>query len=293
MYSIELMDNNSEIVKYNVPNMPIKSCTSRQEDYSSLSVIDHWHTDFEFVYLKKGTMLYSVNGEQCELKSGDMIMVNSGQLHHGFWGKICECEFVCTIFHPSLFNENAAKKYIDNIICVKSEPFCIFNTNNLNDRIIISLIDEINDCAEHPFDGYELEIMSRLYRLIYLLSEHFKGSNLKENPDRKKLEALHRMVGFIQCNYSEKISLNDIAEAGIVCRSTCCGIFKQFLGKTPVEYLTEYRISKSLDMLHDVSLNITEISFACGFSGSSYFTETFSKIMKCTPSEYRKKHKIK
>lgn len=288
MYSIELMDNNSEIIKYNVPDMLIRSCTSRQENYPTLSVIDHWHTDLEFSYLKKGTMLYSVNGEQCGLKAGDMIMVNSGQLHHGFWKNICECEFVCTIFHPSLINENAAKKYIDNI-CKSSDPYCIFSRDNLNDRIVISLIDEINDCAEHPFDGYELEIMSRLYRLVYLLSEHFKGSDFKECTDRKKLEAMHKMVGFIQHNYSEKISLNDIAEAGIVCRSTCCSIFKQFLDKTPVEYLTEYRISKSLDMLHDVSLNITEISFACGFSGSSYFTETFSKVMKCTPSEYRKR----
>lgn len=216
-------------------------------------------------------------------------MVNSGQLHHGFWKNICDCEFVCTIFHPSLLNENASKKYIDNI-CINSEPYCIFSGDNLNDRIVISFIDEINDCAEHPFDGYELEIMSRLYRLIYLLSERFKGRNFKECTDRKKLEAMHKMVGFIQHNYSEKISLNDIAEAGIVCRSTCCSIFKQFLDKTPVEYLTEYRISKSLDMLHDARLNITEISFACGFSGASYFTETFSKIMKCTPSEYRKKH---
>lgn len=292
MYSIELMDNNSEIVKYNVPNMPIKSCTSRQEDYPTLSVIDHWHTDFEFSYLKKGTMLYNVNGEQCKLKAGDMIMVNSGQLHHGYWKNICECEFVCTIFHPSLLNENASKKYIDNI-CINSEPYYIFSRDNLNDRIVISPIDEINDFAEHPFDGHELEIMSRLYRLVYLLSEHFKSSNFKECTDRKKLDAMHKMVGFIQHNYSEKISLNDIAEAGIVCRSTCCSIFKQFLDKTPVEYLTEYRISKSLDMLHDARLNITEISFACGFSGASYFTETFSKIMKCTPSEYRKKHGIK
>lgn len=290
MCQIELMDNNSEIIKYNVPDMPIKSCTSRQEDYPTLSVIDHWHTDLEFVYLTKGTMLYSVNGEQCGLKAGDMIMVNSGQLHHGFWEKVCECEFICTVFHPSLLGVNAAEKYIHNII--SAGPYFIFSRENLSDRLVISLIYEINDCVCHPFDGFELEIMSRLYRLVYLLSEHFKGKGFKECTDRKKLEALQKMVGFIQRNYPEKISLNDIAKAGAVCRSACCGIFRQFLGKTPALYLTEYRINKSLDMLHDTRLNITEISFACGFSGASYFTETFSKIMKCTPGEYRKKHMI-
>ena len=45
MYTIELMDNKSEIIRYNVPHMPIKVSASRQEDYPSLSVVNHWHND--------------------------------------------------------------------------------------------------------------------------------------------------------------------------------------------------------------------------------------------------------
>ena len=100
---------------------------------------------------------------------------------------------------------------------------------------------------------------------------------------------MHRMTGFIQRNYSEKISLNDIAEAGAICRSKCCKIFREFLGKTPVEYLTEYRISKSIELLNTTDMSITDIAVNCGFCGSSYYAETFMKLMKCTPSEYRKK----
>ena len=98
---------------------------------------------------------------------------------------------------------------------------------------------------------------------------------------------MHKMVGFIQQKYSSKIALQDIAAAGYVCRSSCCSIFKEYLNQTPNAYLTEYRISKSVELLANPDLSVTEIAMQCGFSGSSYFTETFRKAIGCTPSDYR------
>ena len=84
MYSaLELTDNKSEIIQYNVPNLPIKASHFSQEDYPSLSIVNHWHTEFEFIYVKNAPMWYSVNGEQCKLLPGQMIFVNSGQMHYG------------------------------------------------------------------------------------------------------------------------------------------------------------------------------------------------------------------
>ena len=77
------------------------------------------------------------------------------------------------------------------------------------------------------------------------------------------------------------------AAAGYVCRSSCCSIFKEYLNQTPNAYLTEYRISKSVELLANPDLSVTEIAMQCGFSGSSYFTETFRKAIGCTPSDYR------
>ena len=69
MYSaLELTDNKSEIIQYNVPNLPIKASHFSQEDYPSLSIVNHWHTEFEFIYVKNAPMWYSVNGEQCSGK---------------------------------------------------------------------------------------------------------------------------------------------------------------------------------------------------------------------------------
>ena len=83
MYSIELMDNKSEIIAYNVPDMPVKSCFSRQADFPMLSIANHWHSDFEFLYILKGKINYCVDGEKCTASEGQMIFVNSARLHYG------------------------------------------------------------------------------------------------------------------------------------------------------------------------------------------------------------------
>ncbi|TDF94098.1 helix-turn-helix domain-containing protein [Paenibacillus piri] len=100
--------------------------------------------------------------------------------------------------------------------------------------------------------------------------------------------AIKKMLGYIQTHYSEKISLQNIATAGAVCRSKCCTLFINTLKKTPIEYLTNYRIQKSIDFMTNYNLNITDIATACGFNSSNYFAETFKRIQGVSPSEYRK-----
>lgn len=96
------------------------------------------------------------------------------------------------------------------------------------------------------------------------------------------------MIGYIQKHYAEEISLNDIAAAGIMCRSKCCALFKHTLQQTPFEYLLHYRIQKSLSLLAAGTLTITAIATTCGFNGASYYTEVFRKIIGVSPSVYRK-----
>ncbi|MDR1412222.1 MAG: helix-turn-helix transcriptional regulator, partial [Spirochaetaceae bacterium] len=86
----------------------------------------------------------------------------------------------------------------------------------------------------------------------------------------------------------EKITLDDIAASGMMCRSKCCHLFKQILRRTIFEYLLHYRIRKSLSLLTDTGMSITEIAGQCGFNSASYYTEIFNKITGMAPRDYRK-----
>jgi transcriptional regulator GlxA family with amidase domain len=102
------------------------------------------------------------------------------------------------------------------------------------------------------------------------------------------MKGLKEMVGFIHTHYAEKVTLDDIAGAGMMCRSKCCRLFKESLHQTAIEYLLHYRIQKSLGLLMETDLNITEISDTCGFRSASYYTEVFNKIMGTSPRNYKK-----
>lgn len=82
--------------------------------------------------------------------------------------------------------------------------------------------------------------------------------------------------------------LDDIAKARQLSRSECCRYFRRMLNKTPLSYVTDYRIQKSLVLLRQLESNVTEVSCQVGFNSTSYFINKFQKLMNMTPLSYKK-----
>ena len=96
------------------------------------------------------------------------------------------------------------------------------------------------------------------------------------------------MTEFVHRHYESKITLDEIAASGAVCRSRCCALFKKYVGQAPNAYLTRYRITKSCEMLRETNRTISEVAAACGFQSASYFSYVFRKETGLTPQSYRK-----
>ena len=95
------------------------------------------------------------------------------------------------------------------------------------------------------------------------------------------------MTGFIHQHYGARITLDDIAASGAVCRSRCCELFRKYAEQTPNTYLLRYRITKSREMLHETNRTILEIELSCGFQSASYFSSVFHRETGLTPQDYR------
>lgn len=68
-------------------------------------------------------------------------------------------------------------------------------------------------------------------------------------------------------------------------------LFKETIGKTPIEYLNAYRINVACEQIKYLDKQITEVALDCGFTDLSYFTKVFKKYMGITPSEYLKRNR--
>lgn len=148
----------------------------------------------------------------------------------------------------------------------------------------LEILYEYNTDSIQPFI-----ILEKFSHIIGLLSEniHILPDDDKNTED---IQSLTAMIGYVQQNFPNKILLKDISTAGNCCKTKCTSLFQKYLDTSPMLYLNHYRLDKSIFLLRNTTMSITEIAYACGFSNTSYFCELFRQYYDTTPGKYRKNH---
>lgn len=288
-YVLDLMSDQSERVPYNHPTMPLYVRKGQLSSFLNYASPIHWHDDVEFSVITAGQMSYNINGKKYVLKQGDGIFINSRQFHNNFSDDGTDCEYICLVFHPLLLsaNQNLEKNCIFPVISNPAFSYSILHKNKSWKAELLADIQRVYRLHTEKEKGVDLLLQSILYQIWSILYIHMPDTDELLSQMNSRLLALQDMVGFIQKHYAEKITLPQIALAGNVCQSNCCTIFNDYLHQTPIQYLISYRLNKSVDLLKNSFMNITEISLSCGFNGVSYYTETFKKHFGYSPSKYR------
>ncbi|MND81225.1 HTH-type transcriptional regulator CdhR [compost metagenome] len=112
-------------------------------------------------------------------------------------------------------------------------------------------------------------------------------NGLKEHNDREVLKAQE----FIEEQYAEKITVDDLSEKLFLTRRTFERRFKKATHCTVLEYLQKVRIEASKKSLEIGRKSVDEIMLDVGYFDSQTFRELFKKITGITPLEYRDKYK--
>lgn len=290
MFQLNVRDNLSEVVSYNIPSLHIKACFSTLSTFPNKATLCHWHSDLEFIIVLKGNMIYSVNNTDYKLSEGMGIIVNSNRLHFNSSFNNEECTYIVLLLTPSFLGVNSyiESRYINPLLYDAGSDAIILSEDVKWNREALAFIKSIFQLSLEQPQRYELQIQSQFYSLWSLLYEKTIEQRGYHEIQSKDINIMKNIIEYINKHYVEKISLNDIAAVGTVCRSKCFDLFKEILHQTPFEYLQNYRIQKSMQLLADRSLSIMDISLACGFNGASYYTEVFKKITGLLPSDYRK-----
>ncbi|MDD6037245.1 MAG: AraC family transcriptional regulator [bacterium] len=247
----------------------------------------HFHEDVEFIYIISGSAGYIVNGKKIKLHAGEGIFVNAGQLHCITKELSEACRLYCLIFHPTLLTASrfVAENYIEPILMNPALEYILLSEKTPWHK---KLIDEIGYiCELEATDDSDLAVLGHIHLLWQILYQ-----NNAPTPETQKklshLSTIREMVLYIEKHFNEPITLDDICNAGHIGKTCCTNYFKKYLYRSPNAFLNEYRLKKATEYLCNTDMNITEIAYACGYNGASYFTEKFREKYNLTPSEYRK-----
>lgn len=101
-YQVHVMGDAAEIIRYDRAAVPLYIRQGSLSCYSRRRALIHWHDDLEFIRVYEGRMRYAVNAHDLLLGPGDVLVVNSRQMHGGRAADENDCRFLCVLVRPQL-----------------------------------------------------------------------------------------------------------------------------------------------------------------------------------------------
>lgn len=84
-------------------------------------------------------------------------------------------------------------------------------------------------------------------------------------------------------------TVESIATAAGMSRSAFAARFKELLGQTPLEYVTEWRMQKAIHLLEERDKKLVDIARSVGYESDAAFSKTFKRVVGASPGEYRRR----
>ena len=151
------------------------------------------------------------------------------------------------------------------------------------------LKNEMLYIAQHS-DQSPFHLIGHLYLFLDYLTRSSSSRRLLQG-GRMRDFYIKEAISFIEQNFQNDISVEDIAGFCNLNRSYFGKIFRDTLGKSPQEFLISYRMSKAAELLKLTELSIGDISNAVGYPSQLHFSRAFKKIHGISPRQWRNENK--
>lgn len=227
-----------------------------------------------FQYTLKGAGEIRIHDRIYRLEVGDAFFVKIPSNHRYYLPADSEeWEFV----HITLMGEEAIRCYES----ITDEIGHILKLD-IYSTPITRIFELINKVSTHQInDAYEASALS--YSFLMELQRFIL--NIKS--DQELPESIMKATLFIDNNYAEPITLDDIVQASGLSKYHFTRLFHEKIKLTPIQYLTNSRIKRSIELLKDDQLTIEDIALRVGFSNGNYFTKVFRSYLGVPPGKYR------
>lgn len=286
-------ESGKEQLRYGTPEFP---AAFFYDDLDIVSVPWHWHEEFELAYVVRGSLHVRAGSISFDASQGDVYFINSSVLHAAEPRSKGSIQKTC-VFNADLIAGKDSiiyQKYVLPLMGRHDLPGCVIAPGSEEKNQLIHKIEQAWDAGATNAKHHELTVRNDCTdALVWLLEEApataAGDASAKEHKDELRFR---QMLAFIEAHMSDPITLEDIAGSAHISVSECLRCFRARTESTPMQYVSEMRLSKSRDLLAGTGLKVTEIAALCGYTDSGYFARIFKKARGMTPMQYRRKHSV-
>jgi transcriptional regulator GlxA family with amidase domain len=218
---------------------------------------------------------YHKGAEVASLCLGAFLLASTGLLK----GRKCATHWMATDAFRSMFPEVelVTEKIITDEQGIYSSGGAFSYLN-----LILYLIEK--------YAGREIAVLSAKVFAIEIERQNQLSFVIFQGQKGHDDEAIKRAQEFIEQNYQEKITIEELASMVAVSRRNFERRFKKATANTVAEYIQRVKIEAAKMSLESSRENVNEVMYKVGYSDNKAFRTTFKKITGISPLEYRNKY---
>ena len=243
------------------------------------------------VYIKQGVGMYLLDGSLRCLNEGDVVILPP-KVSFSFESEDLGDEYNINIRATVLRFDNA---WLDSLLAtfpVAGEM--VLKIKELRNPLaatgpkwmkLSALMDEILSCRKsvQPVKMFAiLELLTDPSDLILI-------KNIPVPDPEDVRERMNRIDRYLECNFCNKVSLEDVSNYVGMSRTYFSQFFKIHYKEGFSDRLTRIRVEKASRMLLNTNKSLSDVASECGFKTVQYFTRAFKKVKGITPGTFRRK----
>ena len=276
---------------HKVPQQLESSFSIRRD--SSFGSLWHYHPELELHYLIRGEGVRFIGDNISNFSDGEIVLLGENLPHkwHCREDDITQDGVEAIVLH---FSSNFMGKDMLSLPEARLLPL-LFEKAKRGMVIINGSRDKLIPLIEAVLKAEGLERLIALLSILKVLSETKdycqiarKSSFYQSN--KYETERLNVVCSYTMANYSQPISLEQIAAISNLTVTSFCRYFKLMTNKTYYDFLTEIRISHACHFLIEDKMSVDQIADKCGFYNISNFYRQFKKVIGVTPLTYKREY---
>ena len=251
----------------------------------------HWHNEMEIIYIKKGKGTVILDFAANYVEAGDIVIVIPGQMHGISRLDEYSMEYENIIFSPEMlysgYADTLGEEFFVPFLSGKISFDHVITPDDNNYERIAGCLDRLDSLGGVFPQGYKLAVKGYLFEFLFELYRECDTTATSKSD--KNLDRIKDVIKYIETNYENPISIDEIAAVSGFSPSHFMKFFKKIMGTSFIDYLNDYRLSMASRMLLSSDDSILDVAAYCGYDNLSYFNRIFKRKYGMTPSQYRKK----
>lgn len=246
----------------------------------------HHHDFYECYLFISGDVTYLIEGKTYYLKPGDIILINSKELHQAIVNnKDATYERIVLWMNRNFLKELSSKE-TDLTLCFEGEDKKnVLRADFDTQKNVRLLLNKILNLQNYKGIGHELIYKAYIVELMVYINNIAFNNKEKLMVDIKKSNIIDGVIDYINDHLEEDITVDELAEQVYLSKFHLSREFKKHTGTTIHRYIVQKKLIKAKELiLHNIP--VIDVYKQCGFGDYSNFFRTFKNEYGITPKQF-------